>query len=225
VSYRPLPIPLKEYIADIITLGIYIRIIIALPEPSPQDNTSDFRKEIKELKRLGVGYIRIDKDNSYVVENAGIPVPLCIAEPKYDDYLKSLQIYIRKAYDLYLGGSPSHGVQDLGQTVEGIIYSLGAQAKKAGKLTNGKYNPKSRAYYPVAKLIEDLMISKIINSALLGRCRGFIDDRNKCSHRPKNIKEAQKLVGILKNCWDTGLRILEELPAEIKRGRYEFHVR
>lgn len=225
VSDRPNFKSLKGFFTDITTNNLYIRIIVASPEPSSIGIT-DYRHDLEELKKLGIGYICITDTGNDTFEFPGIPLPLYITQPDYDSYKKSLRPLIRQAYGLYMGGDPAHGVQDLGQTVENIMYKLGDQAINKGVLTSGGYpsTVASGTYYPVANLIDDLMRTHVIDNGVLGRCRGFIDDRHNCSHRPKDIKEARLLVTILRNCWGDGLRILSELPDELRTKHYKLLV-
>jgi hypothetical protein len=223
VSDRPLPKTLTSYIANINRLSLHVRMIVAVSASSSIEN-AEFQKERAELKKLGIGFLYIDKSGVATLELSGVPIPLAIIEPEINLFKSKLRVYVRKAFDLYMRGDPVHGVQDLGQTVEDIIYGLGKQAKLKGKLTKGGFDPTRTRYYPASKLVEDLMAEHVIANAILGRCLGFIDDRGKCSHRPKNIKEAQDLVHKLKGCWDTGLRILTELPGALKDKGYRLSV-
>lgn len=221
VSERPNFKSLKGFFSDIMINNLYVRIIIATPEPV---NCSDYRQDLAELRKMGIGHLCITDRGANAIDFPGILLPLYIVQPNYCSYKRILQPLILKAYNLYMGGNPVNGTQDLGQTVESIIYKLGNQAKNKGKLITGRYTPRSGRHYPVATLIDDLMTDHVIHNGVLGRCRGFIDDRHKCSHRPRNMREAKRLVTILKNCWEDGLRALSELPTALSARHYRLQI-
>ncbi len=77
-------------------------------------------------------------------------------------------------------------------------------------------------YYEFSKLVEDLIDDKTINMAILGKCRGFVDDRNRSSHKPKTRRAAVEAYRKTKNCFLLGLELLEELPEKIEAKGYRF---
>lgn len=113
------------------------------------------------------------------------------------------------------------GVQAIGQLVELILGNLAEQAKKSGALKSGGFVSKAK-FYSLASLVDDFTKDKILNNAMLGRCRGFVEDRNNSSHKPSSLQKAKKLHHDLKNAWLGGLRILIELPAALKENGYKF---
>ena len=122
-----------------------------------------------------------------------------------------------------MNGDPVHGVQELGQIIEHALLHLAQQAKKKGKLNSGGFQS-IEDYYPQAKLIGDLTRDSVIDASLLGRCRGFADDRNSVSHKPRTLKKAIEREQTIKDCWSVGLRILRELPARSKEKGFVFRV-
>ena len=70
-------------------------------------------------------------------------------------------------------------------------------------------------------IVDDLVRENILDKAILGRCRGYVEDRNRVSHKPRNLKKAIELERKLKLDFQTGLRILEELPIKLVSKSYK----
>jgi len=221
VHETPMPVSIKTAFSDGATNDLPIKILLAHPA-SHYLSMSDYIKESNSAKRLGCGLIAIDDDGTGQFQHIGIEIPLYIPAPKLTNFVKRLRSNIEHAYELYINGDPRHGVQELGQLIESIILNLAVQAKNNGKLTSGKFTPDK--YYPQAKLIEDLMSDKIINNAILGKCRGFVEDRNGSSHKPNTIKQAIEINRKLKNAMSAGLLILEEFPGKLKEKGYSLKI-
>ncbi len=153
-------------------------------------------------------------------QHHGIEVSLHVPSPRPSLFISKLRPLVQHAYDLYINGDPRHGVQEIGQIIENVLKNVGLQAKKKNALTKGGFPPAKGKNYPFANLVEDLMREYVLDNAILGRCRGFAEDRNNSSHPPTSIKQAVKTYQTLKNAMSSGLRILEELPIEVKKKGY-----
>jgi len=221
VADRPYPVSIRLLFADIAATGLPIRVIVAYPSP-PNLSLKDYQTDITCAKRLGIGYISVTDTNSAKIEALGIPISIYLPQPDVKKFRKLLAKPIGDAYDLYINGDPRHGVQEVGQTVEAALVELGCQGRKRGKFTTGAFKPGK--HYPLSKLVEELTADKVINLAILGRCRGFADDRNCMSHKPRSLKEAEKIWRKLRDCFSVGLQILEELPDEFKNKGYTFKI-
>jgi hypothetical protein len=219
VSDRPFPQSIKGIFSDVVATGLPIRVIVAYPK----DNTlsaKDYQEDLGQAKKLGVGYLSVTDTNNGQLEYEGIPISLHLPPPDLRKYRKCLAKEINDAYSLYMNGNPPHGVQELGQIIEEYINSLATQAKGKGKLTKSKYHP--GRYYRFSNLVEDLIDDKTINMGILGKCRGFVDDRNRSSHKPKTRKAAVDAYRKTKNCFLLGLELLEEFPAKFEAKGYKF---
>jgi hypothetical protein len=219
VHETPMPPVIKSAFGDISTSGIPVRVIVAHPA-NDTISQSEFIKESNEVKRYGCGLVSINDDSSGTFQFQGIDIPLYFPVPKYSQFNKKMQADIQKAYEFYINGDPRHGVQELGQVIENIITHLAYQAKKKGTLTKGGFPPAKGKHYAFATLVEDLMRENVIDNGILGRCRGFADDRNACSHRPKTIKQAIEVNKKLRTAMTGGLQILEEIPQKLKDKGY-----
>ena len=219
VHETPMPVIIKSAFGDISTSGIPVRMIIAHPM-NHNMSQSEYLKESNEIKRYGCGLVSIKDDNSGVFQCYGLDVPLYLSTPKYSSFNKKMRADIQKAFELYINGDPRHGVQELGQIIENIITHLGHQAKKKGKLTKGGFPPANGKHYPFASLVEDLMREHVIDNGLLGKCRGFADERNACSHRPNNIRQAIETNKKLRTAMSGGLNILEDIPKKLRDKNY-----
>lgn len=223
VTDRPFPTRIKIFFSDILAIGLPIRIIVAYPSP-PTISTKDYQRDIITAKRLGIGYLSVENSKKGEIEYKGIPISLYLSKPDTRVFRRCLIRPIADSYDLYLNDDPRHGVQELGQTIEAVIVGLATQAKKKSKLTTGDFPLAKGKHYPFAKLVDDLSTDLIIDRAVLGKCRGFVDDRNSTSHKPRSIKQAIIVTRNLKNCFSLGLRILEELPDKFKEKGYIFRL-
>lgn len=221
VADRPFPTTIKILFSDISATGLPIRIIVAYPSP-PTISTRDYLKDITTAKRSGIGYLSVEDSNNGKLDYMGIPISLYLPKPTYNGFRACLRKTIADSYELYLNVNPSHGVQELGQIVEDVIVNLATQAKRKGALTTGGFPPATGKHYPFTNLVDDLSTDRIIDRAILGKCRGFASDRNKTSHKPKSIKQAKNITGKLRGCFLLGLQILEELPDNFKDKSYVF---
>lgn len=222
IHETPLPVIVKTAFGDGTTTDLPIKIIVGIPNNTVRSQ-SDYLKESNEAKRYGCGLLTINEDGSGEFQHSGIEVSLYIPTPKFNNFNKKLRVEVQHAFELYINGDPRHGVQELGQLIENIMVHLADQAKKKGNLVSSGFTSPS-VYYAQAKLIDDLMRDRVIDNAILGRCRGFVDDRNKSSHKPKTVKESIEVNRRLKNAMSVGLLILEEIPQKIKDKGYSLKI-
>lgn len=223
VTERPYLKSFENLFADVISKNVYVKIIIASPEPVDL-SALEHRKDLQKLKGFGFGHLCIGDSEPSVFDFLGLPVPMFITEPKYESLKSKLRPCIRESFRMYMTeGNPDHGVQELGQIVENIIYNLGDQACAKSKLTLGGYCSRT-GHYAINQLIEDLIRERIIDVGVLGRCRGFMDDRNGYSHRPRSIREALRRALLLKECWNVAVRILEDIPEKLRIKGYNLKI-
>jgi hypothetical protein len=211
--------------SQIISLGLPVKMIASYMQSSQVDGAQlkDNQKNEKYLINKGLGLIRIDENFNAEIIAHGISVLafISINEVNNFNYHKLLKKIITDAHEVYLKHDPKSGIIELGQTIEVILFNLAIQAIAKNKI-NTNYKPGKT--YSQAQIIEDLMISNVIDKAILGRCRGYCDDRNRVSHKPKNDKEAKIIENQVKPSFITGLRILSELPVAITKKGYKFKV-
>ncbi|WP_462218954.1 hypothetical protein [Ferruginibacter sp.] len=220
VSERPNPPVLVTACAEIINLGLPVKMISAFPIEHSL-SLSIYQSEKTKVKSFGIGLLPVDSNKVGSFEHYGIPVTLHLPCPTMKTYHKSIHKAISTAYDIYLT-DPPHGVQELGQVIEKILIDLADQAKTKGKLTKGSFKNKE-TYVAQNILIDDLIAEKITDKALLKKCSAFADDRNSVSHKPKTIAESKKLLDRIKEQFKTGLFILEDLPEKMKHDKYIFN--
>ncbi|HEY4198806.1 MAG TPA: hypothetical protein VGM63_24870 [Mucilaginibacter sp.] len=220
VAERPQPVSVSTAYQDIVSSGLPVKVIVAFPA-SLSISPADYIKESNKAKKSGLGLLSINDDDTGDFQHRGIDISLYLAEPSLTQFNKLLRAGIESAYGVYINGDPVQGVQAIGQMVEQILGNLAEQAKKSGKLTSGRFVSKDK-FYSFASLVDDFTKDKILDNAILGRCRGFVEDRNKTSHKPTSLAKAKKLHQDLKNAWLGGLRILAELPDALKAKGYKF---
>lgn len=222
VSKRPFPPIIREIYSEIITLGLAIQIIVAYPEENDL-SAKDYRADVKGARKFCIGLLSVTDQNNGELEYPGIPVNLHLPPLEISRYRSFIRSNIQTAYHIYIHGDPKHGVQELGQLIENAILNIATQAKANGSLSTGGFQTSSK-HYPLANLIDDLMTDRIIDNAILGRCRGFVDDRNSVSHKPKSMRQAVRIHNNLRDCFRMGLQILEELPEKCGLKCYKFRV-
>lgn len=222
VHETPFPVSVKMAFGDGTTTNLPIRIIIAIPNTNVRSQ-SDYLKESNAAKRYGCGLVTINDDLSGQFQHVGIDIPLYLPTPKFSNYNIKLRAEVQHAFELYINGDPRHGVQELGQLIENIIIYLAVQAKRMGTLTCGGFVSPD-VFYPQANLIDDLMRDRVIDNAILGKCRGFVEDRNGSSHKPKSVKNAIEINRKLKNAMTAGLLIIEDLPKKLKAKNYNLKI-
>lgn len=222
VHESPFPVSVRLAFSDITASNLPIKIIVVNPSNTSRTQ-AEYLKELTEIKRIGCGVLTIGDDGSGNFQHHGIEVPLFIAPPKFASFPQKIRPEIQHAYDIYINGDPRHGVQEIGQLIENAIINLADQAKKKGKLTSGGFTSPS-IYYAQANLIEDLMRDRVIDNAILGKCRGFVEDRNGSSHRPKSVKQSIEVNKKLKNAMAAGFLILEELPKKMKEKGFSMKI-
>jgi hypothetical protein len=221
VSGRPFRPIVEIAFGGITSKGLPVTIFIAYPS-APAIPLKDFNEDIEMAKRYGIGLISISDDLKGTIQHRGVSVPLFISPPDFSKFKNSVRPMIMSAYEDFIDGNPTGGVQKLGQLVESAMVHLGTQARKKGTFAKGGFSPSK--YYPQANLIDEMMAERIIDNGILGRCRGFSDDRGSVSHSPKSLKAAIKVERLLKDCFVSGLRILEELPEAMTVKGYKFRV-
>ena len=222
VHETPFPVSVKTAFGDGATTDLPIKIIIAIPN-NGIGSQADYLKESNNAKRYGCGLLTVNDDLTGIFQHQGVEIPLYIPIPKFSNYNKKIRSEVQHAYELYINGDPRHGVQELGQLIENIIVHLAIQAKKKGTLTSGGFSP-TVVNYATGNLIEDLMRDRVIDNAILGKCRGFVEDRNDSSHKPKSVPKAIEINRKLKNAMTAGLLILEGLPQKLSAKNYSLKI-
>jgi len=222
VHESPFPVSVRLAFSDIIASGLPIKIIVVHPSNTSRMQ-AEYIKELNEVKRLGCGVLTIGDDGIGSFQHQGIELSLFIPPPKFSSFAQKIRAAIEHAYDIYINGDPRHGVQEIGQLIENAIINLADQAKKNGKLASGGFISPT-VHYAQGNLIDDLMRDRIIDNAILGKCRGFVEDRNGSSHRPKSVKQTIEVNKKLKNAMAAGFLILEDLPKKMKEKGFSMRI-
>lgn len=224
VSNRPFPSNMNEIFAEISVGGQPIKIFVAYPLKNDL-SSEELHNDIIKAKIYGIGLICVDDSKRCNIISKGLPVNLVIPQTTVNDfskYHKKLKPLIKNAVESYTDGYPKHGVQELGQLIESSIRYLAIKAKRLGHYSSGG-DPNSDSY-SFGKIVDDLIRERIINAAILGKCRGFVEDRNRVSHKPRSLKKVVELEIKLREDFLQGLRILEDLPIKMKLKNYTFKV-
>lgn len=219
VSDRPFPLTIKELFADISANGLSVKLMVIYPSDTKL-SVKEFQQDIEKAKLFGIGLVSVDiSTGNVVIQQEGLSVQL--HQPKIDikKFTPKLRPNIESVYTTYSNGDAKHAVQELGQIIETIIRNVAIQAKRKGNYSSG--GDPSNEKYAFGNIVDDLVRENILDKAILGRCRGYVEDRNRVSHKPRNLKKAIELERKLKLDFQTGLRILEELPIKLVSKSYK----
>ena len=222
VAERPFPTAIKISFADIVGKGQPIRLLVAYPSTHGLSH-DDFRRDTKQNQSFGIGHIEVNEDGSGQIEYQGISLPLHMAPIDPKIYVPKIRPIVQDAFEQYMqGGNPRGALQDIGQSVESILYNVARDAKRTGKFGYAGFNPPN--FIAQSVLIREMINEQVIEIPILGRCRDFADDRNAVSHKPKSRKEANEVERRLKENFVIGMRILEDLPEKIKSEGYTLKI-
>ncbi len=214
VADRPLPIAVKLQYAEIVATGLPIRIVVAYPHDHGLSG-SDFAKEQKTLKALGIGYMSVNELDSTSIEYQGVCVNQKIDPLDHKKYPKQTLKRIQEAHECYMtDGKPDVGLQKLGQLTELLINNAAADAKKKGLFAFAGYKPPEFIRYGL--LIEKMKLENVINQGILDRCADFAKSRNAVSHSPKTINQAIKINKDIKDDFSLGLKLIVDTVTDLK---------
>lgn len=221
VSTRPFPIHLKSIYADIQNQNLPVKLFVVYPDEL-DISAKDLQNDITNAKNFGIGLINVRTNNTLLIQHEPISIPLFIpsASLSLNKFNRKFKHLIEEAYSMYVNGNPKHGVQELGQIIEQAIRNLAIEAKRLLHYNNG-VNP-NLPTSAFAIIIDDLIRNGIINVAFLNRVRAYAEDRNSVSHRVTSLKKSLILENKLKLDFQTGLRILEEIPSVFGNGKNGF---
>lgn len=214
VASRPFPIHLKSIYADIINQSLPVKLFVLYTKNNL--SSSEINKDIALAKKFGVGLLNVDDENNVNIVYEPVSIPLFIPESTidYKRIDKKLVHKIEEAYAVYLGGNPRQGVQAIGQVVERVIRDVGIQKYGTAPYTTGPDPTLDGSSF--GNIVDEMIRHSILKQTFLNRVRGFVDDRNSTSHIAKNIKQQIALEKKYKLLFETGLRIIEDVPAMIK---------
>lgn len=224
ISNRPFPNNMNEIHSEVSNGGNPVRIFVAYPQNNNL-SSEELHQDIIKAKSYGIGLICVSETNESNIILNGIPVNLGIPQTTVNElskYHKKLRPLIKNAIETYVDGYPKHGVQELGQLIESSIRFLAIKAKKKGHYSTGG-NPNDDTY-SFGNIVDDLIRERIIKADILGKCRGFVEDRNRVSHKPRSINKALEQEVKLKEDFLQGLRILDDLPKKMKLKNYPFKI-
>lgn len=223
VTAEPLPVIILQNWSDLMASGISIKIITAYTL-SDDLSSKKYQSSVSKARSLGIGLLTVDIDKDYTgkLEYQGVSLPLILPKIDTSKFKNIFHKYINDCYDLYMGGDPKHGVQELGQIIENILNAI---AVKVNQKDNNKLKAFASAYhsnkhYALNKLIEDMLNENTLSKVFLKKCASFADMRNATSHKAKTLADTKRIEKNFKTSFDFGLQILEELPTETKNAGF-----
>ena len=121
VSNSIYPNTLEAFVADCITLGLPIKLYVAIPVQ--EGEKLDFNL-IKRASRFGVGIVTI-KNNKVEVLHEALELSLLVQCVDLKEYPKKNREEINNALNTYQNGNPVKGVATICDIIEGKIRKIG----------------------------------------------------------------------------------------------------
>jgi hypothetical protein len=180
--------------------------------------------KISLLRRHGFGILTVDSDGRVTVQHTCIPLAQHISTEELDSQMAGLnhklKVLFRAAHTTYLTNE-GQGLQQAGQIVEGLVYSIAKQAADANII------PKAVLKQPLADMIDELYKTNQFKDhrAALGGAREFVKDfRNVASHAPKTAKAAADKIRKCKTGFMDAIAISMKLRAVMQAFGYRVHI-
>lgn len=186
------PAVIKEAAHDIHHFAGLIRVSQVMPLDVFQSDKD--QKKVNLLRAQGFGVMTVAGDGTVVMQCESAPLSQFITQAELDERIKdlpqALKVRERTAYATYLT-NPTKGVQDAGEVIEGLVYSIARQSAAAASLSNKELK------FSTANLIDTMVANDHFKDykATLGGVRECLRTyRNPTSHSPKSSKEAAERV-------------------------------
>ena len=192
-----------------------IRVIQVCPMSAYQADKD--QRKINTLRAQGFGLLTVGNEGDVVEQFGCVPLAQFITTNELEGIIRelptALRVRVREAHKTYLV-TPTKGVQDCGEILEGLIGSIARQSIPKTQIT------RSHLRKSAANLIDDMYSEEYFKDhrATLGGVRSFLKlYRNPASHAPKTAKEAAERVRNVREGFVNALRHLS-LLAETARA-------
>jgi len=166
------------------------------------------------LKRHRFGIITVDEDGKVAIQHQCVPLAQHISPEDLDEELRglnqALRVRFKQAHDSYLINA-GQGLQQAGQIVEGLVYSVAKQASARGVTVS-----MSDA---LAIIIDKLYADSMFHNprAALGGIRNFVKKfRNTASHAPKTARDAAIRMNKCRTGFLDAIRLARQLRAPMQ---------
>lgn len=172
--------------------------------------------EVKELRKHGFGLLTSDGNGSIEKQFGGHPLIQHISEEEFQNEIKGLPKSIvrelRIAYETY-NSSPTSGVANLGEIVEGACLSAKKAIIKKGWSSNNQMGNTLADHFNCMTSISQM--TNAISS--VSRMRGFVAVyRNTAAHRPKSRKQAYQKYNDCQHAFREGIKALQYFTGQLK---------
>ncbi len=209
----------NEFISECMRNCLPVKIIIAIPKGVKYSS-----KELKNIKKLGLGLLEADKQDSYLAE---IPTNLHLSHVRPIEFNK-YPIYFREklheADSTFKNTSPVKGCLIIYEEIEYISRIIAEEAIKKDFLKKNIKLPKKfkNLNFKIgswAIIIQFLMghfdYKKAkcpqLNTSLLARILGLTSHRNDAGHKPQSLEKLKERDIQLRTRYETSFDILLEL--------------
>lgn len=221
VRESPFSNTLYEFVMKCAQLGMPVRLWVVVPDGNVAPT---FSTELKQARELGVGVVQIAGNGT--PNEFHKPVALSLFGLKRTD-LKAIpkvrRELLKNAEDLFLGGSPDKGCQEVCQCLEAVTRQFAERTYNDGlwRMPAGKtFAPRFFRRDSWANMLQGLD-SQIDERATRAKCpkfkkakvagaRLYTDWRNSVSHRPKTLKELQERDAKLRTMFEATRDLLTE---------------
>jgi len=179
---------------------------------------------VRLLRNHGFGIITVDANGDAVMQHPCIPLSQYISNDHLEKELGKLnhvlKVKFNGAHDTYLA-NPGQGLQQAGQIIEGLIYSLAKRAAANGIIQAGVLKD------PLADIIDALYGTQPFkpHRAALGGAREFVKEfRNVASHAPRNAKQAAEKIRRCKTGFMDAINVAAKLRAVFQALGYSITI-
>lgn len=198
---------------------IPVTVYVACPLESYLADTK--QTTVRKLREHGFGLLTVDDTGQVTEQFRAIPLIHHIAENELNNGIKnlpsSIKVKFKDAFEVYKTNS-YQGVQEGGQLVEGLVFSLAKHSQKKGWISLKK---NSSAADAVDALYESGTNDLKQQRAVLGKARFFLKSfRNMASHPPKNLKDAAQRIKLCRQGFVDSINTASELCDTLKKLKF-----
>jgi hypothetical protein len=222
VRESPFSSTLYEFVNKCASLGLPIRLWVAVPKDSSGTN---FAAELRQAREAGVGVIQFSDDGAeHVFHRPIAPSLFGLKKTDLATVPKRRRDSVKTAESTFLDGSPAQGCQEICQELEQLTREFAEYTHSQGWWKQpAKPRPWNSTFFrtkPWANVLEDmehhLEIGKVrhkspgMTKQSIVRARGHTDWRNEVSHRPKTFRETKDRDARLRTMFESTRDILVE---------------
>lgn len=188
-----------------------IKVYQACPLTSFQADKK--HEQVRRLKSHGFGLITVDEQGTVDIQFPASVLIHHVSDKKFEETVKGMPMDTKsalvKAFEVYRTDA-NQGLQHAGQVVEALIHLIASQCHARGLMASYKETDKASAV--IDKLYASATPSLADQRASFGGARSFMKlGRNASSHPSKTVKQAQEKAVLLREGFESAIRVCGQL--------------